>query len=56
MNLLGGDLVNKPENYAFKIQFGSALAAEWLAEAGFPKLPPLDEGGQSDPHKIAHQR
>jgi hypothetical protein len=33
------DLVNKPGNYTFKIQSGSALTAEWLAEAGFPKLP-----------------
>jgi hypothetical protein len=33
------DLVNNPGNYTFKIQFGSALTGEWLAEAGFPKLP-----------------
>ena len=33
------DLVNKPGNYTFKIQLGSALTAEWLATACFPKLP-----------------
>jgi hypothetical protein len=33
------DLVNKPGNYTFKIQLGSALTAEWLAEPCFPKLP-----------------
>jgi hypothetical protein len=33
------DLVDKPGNYTFKIQLGSALTAEWLAEAGFPQLP-----------------